>query len=111
LTARAIGQLGTRLVQLDQRIEAYRDLGVTNARAHDLVIKATDCRAITTSQIPGVLANWREPQYEEFRPRTAWSLFNAFTEVFKDINPHTAIARGDALHGLFDGAAGVALPA
>ena len=108
LTARAIGQLGTHLVQLDKRIEAYQHMRLTDSRAHDLVIKATDCRAITTSQIPEVLAHWRKPEHEEFRPRTAWSLFNAFTEAFKEINPHTAIARGEALHGLFDGAVALA---
>ena len=109
LTARAVGQLGTHLVQLDNRIEAYRNLRLNDGRAHDLVIKATDCRAITTSQIPEVLAHWRKPQHEEFRPRNGWSLFNAFTEAFKEINPHTAITRCEALHGLFDGASGVAL--
>ena len=108
LTARAIGQLGTHLVQLDKRIAAYQQMCLTDSRAHDLVIKATDCRAITTSQIPEVLAHWRKPEHEEFRPRTAWSLFNAFTEAFKEINPHTAIARGEALHGLFDGAVALA---
>jgi len=108
LTARAVGRLGTQLVQLDRRIEAYRDLRLTDSRAHDLVVRATDCRAITTSQIPSVLAHWRKPEHEEFRPRNAWSLFNAFTEVFKEINPHTAITRGDALHGLFDGAVALA---
>jgi len=104
LTARAVGQLGTRLGQMDNRIAAYRDLRLTDSRAHDLVVRATDCRAITTSQIPSVLTHWRNPEHEEFRARNAWSLFNAFTEVFKEINPHTAIRRGDALHGLFDGA-------
>ncbi|MCX6970565.1 MAG: hypothetical protein NTV93_10490 [Verrucomicrobia bacterium] len=49
-----------------------------------------------------------EAHTKEFRPRTAWSLFNAFTEAFKEINPHTAIARGEALHGLFDGAVALA---
>ncbi len=109
LTARAVGQLGTHLVQLENRIDAYRELRVNDSRAHDLVIKATDCRAITTSQIPEVLGEWRNPTHEAFRPRNAWSLFNAFTEAFKGINPHTAITRGEALHGLFDGAAGVVL--
>jgi hypothetical protein len=55
-------------------------------------------------QFPEVLAHWRKPQHEEFRPRNGWSLFNAFTEAYKEINPHTAIARCQALHGLFDGA-------
>jgi len=38
----------------------------------------------------------------EFLPRTAWSLFNAVTEVHKRVNPHTACRRGEALYGLFD---------
>jgi hypothetical protein len=28
-----------------------------------------------------------EPQYEEFRPRTMWSLSNAFTSAFKELDP------------------------
>ena len=39
----------------------------------------------------------------------AWSLWIAFTEVFKTVNPHTALRRGEALHGLFDAETGLAL--
>ena len=28
-----------------------------------------------------------EPRYEEFRPRTIWSLSNAFTSAFKELDP------------------------
>ena len=28
-----------------------------------------------------------EPQYEEFRPRTIWSLSNAFISAFKELDP------------------------
>jgi len=28
-----------------------------------------------------------EPQYEEFSPRTMWSLSNAFTSAFKKLDP------------------------
>src|SRR5208337_2630155 len=28
-----------------------------------------------------------EPNYEEFRPRTMWSLSNAFTSAFKELDP------------------------
>ena len=28
-----------------------------------------------------------EPRYEEFRPRTIWSLSNAFTSAFKELEP------------------------
>jgi len=109
LTARAVGQLGERLVGMEARITAYHNLRLTDSRAHDIVIRGTDCRAITTSQIPEVLAQWRNSAHAEFAPRNGWSLWNACSEVFKSVNPHTAIARCEALHGLFDGAAGVAL--
>jgi len=75
--------------------------------AHDLVVRAVDCRVISTGQIPRVLAEWRTPRFEDFRPRNAWSLFNAFTEVLKVGNPHTFAPRGEALHGLFDAHVGL----
>jgi hypothetical protein len=28
-----------------------------------------------------------EPKFEEFRPRTIWSLSNAFTSAFKELDP------------------------
>jgi hypothetical protein len=28
-----------------------------------------------------------EPKYEEFRPRTVWSLSDAFTSAFKELDP------------------------
>ena len=28
-----------------------------------------------------------DPQYDDFKPRTVWSLSNAFTSVFKDLDP------------------------
>lgn len=38
---------------------------------------------VSASRLPKVIEAWGEPKHEEFRPRTAWSLFNAFTEVQK----------------------------
>lgn len=111
LTARAVGQLGDRFHQLDQRVDAYKGKSINDPRAHDIVIRAVDCMAITPSQIPDVLDQWRHPAHEAFRPRSLWSLFNAFTEVHKTVNPHTSLRRGEALHGLFDAAADLALPA
>jgi hypothetical protein len=102
LTARAVGQLGDKFRGLDQRVIAYKEERITNTRAHDIIIRAVDCAAITPAQIPDVLMQWRKPEHESFEPRNAWSLFNAFTEVHKTINPHTALRRGEALHGLFD---------
>lgn len=107
LTSRAVGQLGERFLQIDQRIARYRDRRLTNPQAHHLIIEAVDCGAITNSQIPGVLEEWRKPSHELFRSRNAWSLFNAATEVMKGVNPNQVVNRTEALHGLFDGLVGL----
>jgi hypothetical protein len=62
---------------------AYRHEPVQDWRPHDLVIRAVDCRAITRSQVPGLVQEWRKPSHREFCPRNLWSLFNAFTEIHK----------------------------
>ena len=50
LTARAVGQLGDQFHKIDRRIEAYRSQELQDPQAHDLVIRAVDCRAITPIQ-------------------------------------------------------------
>jgi hypothetical protein len=75
---------------------------VDDRHAHDIVIRALDAGAITTTQVSEVLQEWREASHPEFQPGTAWSLFNAVTEVHKRVNPHTACRRGEALYGPFD---------
>jgi hypothetical protein len=57
--------------------------------------------------MPKVLADWRKPQHEEFEPRTAWSLFNCFTEVLKNTSLFLLSPRTQALHGLLDQFSGV----
>jgi hypothetical protein len=44
-----------------------------------------------------------EPKYDDFRPRTIWSLSNAFTSAFKEVDPipqfKAAAKLGDFLEG------------
>ena len=53
-------------------IRAYREALVQDRRAHDLVIRAVDCRAITTGQMPDVVQEWLErtvvPRCRSFYP-------------------------------------------
>ena len=39
-----------------------------------------------------------EPKYEDFRPRTIWSLSNAFTSAFKELDTDPAV-QGDSEAG------------
>jgi hypothetical protein len=57
--------------------------------------------------MPKVLADWRKPRHEEFEPRTAWSLFNCFTETLKDASLFKLASRTQVLDGLLDQFTGV----
>ncbi len=56
--------------------------------------------------IPAIIKEWREPTYAEFSERSAWSMFNAFTEVLKG-NLVELPKRTEVLHGLFDAQVGL----
>lgn len=109
LIERAVGRLGDLRRSQDERFGAYKRHELTDEAAHDLVVRALDARVLPVTRVPDVLKEWREPHHPEFRDgKTAWRLFNAFTEELKgnlDLLPH----RTQALHGLLDSACGLAV--
>lgn len=98
----AVGRLGGMRINQDKRIAAYKDKSVTDIQAHDVLVRAVDSKALPITKLPAVLNEWRDSKHEEFKPRTAWSLFNSFTEIYKGTTPITLSARTIPLHGLFD---------
>ncbi|NLX56156.1 MAG: DUF945 domain-containing protein [Planctomycetaceae bacterium] len=86
------------------RIRRLQETPMDNPGAHDLIVRAVDERCIGLRDLPKVLERWRSPGYEAFGPRTAWSLYNAFTEVAKDRferQPTTTAAQSIRLNRLF----------
>ena len=61
--------------QLDDRSAAH------------LMIEAVRGNAMPASKLPRVIEEYEHPKHTEFEPRTAWSLFNAFTETMKVRTP------------------------
>lgn len=106
---RALGRLSDLRVNQDTRIEAYKKFDVSDLQAHDLIVRALDTRVINTCRLPKVLAEYRTPKHPEFKPRNAWSLFNSFTEVFKETPIDELPSRSQALHGLMDQLCGLHL--
>lgn len=49
--------------------------------ANSLLLQAYERKIIGLRLLPLVITEWRQPQREEYRPRTAYSLFNCFTDV------------------------------
>ncbi len=86
----------------DRRFDAYRNRELSTVEAHDLIVKAIDVQAVVASDVPAVLKQWRSPNHPEFRERTAWSLFNAFTDVYKAGSLIQTHKKSQRLHGLLD---------
>jgi hypothetical protein len=106
-SVKLIGMLSDLRNTQERRFATYRSPELTESVAHDLIIQAFDSRIIPVSRIPDVLQEWREPRHPEFREgRTAWRLFNCFTEVLKG-NLGELPRRTQALHGLMDSACGL----
>jgi hypothetical protein len=109
LIDRAVGQLGDLRRTQEGRFRAYKGRELADREAHDLVIRALDARVLPVTKLPDVLREWREPRHPEFRQgRTAWRLFNAFTEALKG-HLGELPRRSPALHGLLDAACGLAV--
>ncbi len=109
LIAQAIGRMVEVRESQERRIEAYKGTRFNDAKAHDLIIRAMDARVISSTYIPHIVSEWREPRHKEFKRRNVWSLFNAFTEHLKEVNRNDLVKRTVALHGLCDQACGLAV--
>ena len=104
LVGRAVGLLNQKWTSMDERIALYKRSEVSDTQAHDLIVRSLDCGAITTTQIPKIVAEWRAPRHPEFvdAGKTMWRLLNSFTEVAKS-NPTQELApRTVRLQGLLD---------
>jgi hypothetical protein len=105
----AIGRLADLRNKQEQRFITYRNHELADSQAHDLIVRSMDARVLPVTHIPAVIQEWREPRHPEFREgRTAWRLFNAFTEGLKG-NLDALPRRTQALHGLLDTACGLAI--
>lgn len=75
------------------RIEEMVNRELTEVEADAFILRAFERGIILARDLGEVIREWRNPSFEEFKPRTAWSLFNCFTTVLgkgeKDTqNPH-----------------------
>jgi hypothetical protein len=71
------------------QVSAWKEIQVSDDQARLSIFKAfvEDELDAPKHLAREVWRNWREPAHEEFRPRTAYSLQNAFTSSFKLLDP------------------------
>jgi hypothetical protein len=72
-----------------KQVEAWRRSELTDVTAKLVIYEAfVECRLEATKYLARTVHDlYFEPKYEEFRPPTIWSLSNAFTSAFKELEP------------------------
>ena len=107
----AVARLTDMRGEQDDRISKYKETELSDAAAHDLIIRAVDANALPVTQVPDALKEWRTPSHEEFTVdgKTVWRFHNAVTHVWKGRNLAALPRRSQALQGLLDGVCGPAV--
>jgi len=101
LIYRMLSQVSPMRERTDGEIAAMKVRELPPAHAHHLMVEAVKANVLPASRLPKVIEAWEEPKHEEFAPRTAWSLFNAFTEVQKGGSPRLQMEGSLRLTQLF----------
>ncbi len=101
LIYRMLSQVSSMRTRIDGEIAAMKVRELPPTHAHHLMVEAIRANVLPASRLPKVIEAWDEPRHEEFAPRTAWSLFNAFTEVQKGACPRAQMEGSLRLSSLF----------
>ena len=101
LIYRMLSQVAAMRERTDHEIAAMKVRELPPAHAHHLMIEAVKAKVVPASRLPKVIEAWEKPMHEEFRARTAWSLFNAFTEDQKGSSAFAQMEGSLRLSSLF----------
>ena len=85
----AIDRMQRKFVPMLDQVSAWKGYELPDASAKLVIYRAFIEEGL---EVPKHLADdvhhhYFEPEYDEFRPRTMWSLSNAFTSAFKALDP------------------------
>ncbi len=95
LTFHRAHQTWDSLVEDRRKMQA---LELTDDRAHEVMGAAFGRGLLEPRQFLRASREWRRPEHTEFEPRNMWSLYNAFTEVYKSFQVHEVMERHIQLH-------------
>lgn len=110
VVTRAVGRVAEVRGLQDARYAAYKRAEITDTQAHDIMIRSLDARVVSPSKLGKVLAEWRSPRHPEFASdgKTAWRLYNAFTETLKEYSVFAVPTLTQKLNGVMDLSVGFA---
>lgn len=85
LVDKAVAGVEAMRVDEAERIDAYRNLQIEDRRHADhVMMQILRMGGMPASMVGKVDQAWAEPEHDEFKDRTLWSLYNAVTGVYAE---------------------------
>jgi hypothetical protein len=72
--------------KIHKETEAMKYKLMSDPQAHDYLVQSCIKGVLKWQHAPLVLEQWNNPEHEEFKPRNQWSLFNAYTSIWRERN-------------------------
>lgn len=88
-------------ITVPQYIESWKNVDLTTPEVSEILFTSEEKEVIPLRYLPKVLEQWKYPPHAEFRDRNAWSLYNAYTEVAKQMPISTQTTMYNNLLPLF----------
>ena len=87
--ALAVDRMQRHFEPMQRQVDAWRGFELPDDRARLIIYRAfIEDQLDAAKHLARVVhQQYFEPEHEEFRPRTLWSLSNAFTSAFKKLDP------------------------
>jgi hypothetical protein len=106
-----IGSLLPMWQHQDDRVEAYKEVPLTDKEAQNLIFDVYEAgiktNLIGQSTLAQAWEQWKDSDHKVFRDRNLNSLYNGFTEVCKGRNVMHLPKRSEIFHNAFDPIAGL----
>ncbi len=86
----AVDRIHRNFLPLQAQVSEMKVLNLSDETVKLIIYEAfvdRKLRGVPRHLLNLVHEHYFEPKYEEFEPRTLWSLSNAFTSAFKELNP------------------------
>lgn len=94
-------ELQGQFVTMKDAKASLQDVEIEHEQGYEFLGRMFGHKLLTPVQMSSATADWRESTYDVFKPRTAWSLYNATTWGLKKGSPSLAIQRYCNAHDWF----------
>tara|TARA_R110002020_G_scaffold13231_4_gene47720 strand:- start:205 stop:876 length:672 start_codon:yes stop_codon:yes gene_type:complete len=97
----SIPELQAQFVQMKHAKQTLECIEVEHERGYEFLGRMFGNKLLTPVQLSSAVEDWRDPNFNVFEERTAWSLYNAATWGLKKGSPSLVIQRYCNAHDWF----------